>query len=126
MKANKMSINNSKTKAMMFHTPQRRIQHPFLQIEDSVTEFVGEFNFLGIMINNKHLNWKSHKDMITKKFAKTVGIINRLKITLPFNAHAVTYIQFSRFVSFKFWCNPLRMAMSEYICVKKESHEVSY
>ena len=72
MKANRMSINNSKTKAMMFYTPQRRIQHLILQIVDSVIEFVDKSKFLGIMID-KHLNW-SHCDMITKKLAKTVGI----------------------------------------------------
>ena len=49
MKANKLSINKSKTKAMIFHAPQRRVQIPTIKIEDSVIEFVNEFNFLDIM-----------------------------------------------------------------------------
>jgi len=79
MKANKLSINKSKTKAMIFHAPQRRVQIPTIKIEDSVIEFVNEFNFLGIMLD-RHLNWKAHRDLLSKKLSKTVGILHRLKI----------------------------------------------
>ena len=57
MKANKLSINKTKTKAMTFHTPQRRVYYPYLQVEDSAIEFVEEFNFLGIIVD-KNLNWR--------------------------------------------------------------------
>jgi len=82
MKANKLSINKSKTKAMIFHAPQRRVQIPTIKIEDSVIEFVNEFNFLGMMLH-RHLNWKAHRDLISKKLSKTVGILHRLKNILP-------------------------------------------
>ena len=67
---------------MIFHAPQRRVQIPTIKIEDSVIELVNEFNFLGIMLD-RHLNWKAHRDMITKKLSKTVGIMHRLKNMLP-------------------------------------------
>ena len=35
LRANKLSINKKKTKAMIFHTPQRRVYYPHLQIENS-------------------------------------------------------------------------------------------
>ena len=67
---------------MIFHAPQRRVQIPTIKIEDSVIEFVNEFNFLGIMLD-RHLNCKAHHGMITKKLSKTVGIMHRLKNMLP-------------------------------------------
>jgi hypothetical protein len=82
MKANKLSLNKSKTKAMIFHTSQRRIEYPELKIEDSNIEIIDQFNFLGIVIDKK-LNWKAHCDMITKKLSKITGILNRLKNMLP-------------------------------------------
>ena len=57
-------------------------QIPTIKIEDSVIEFVNEFNFLGIMLD-RHLNWKAHRDLISKKLSKTVGILHRLKNILP-------------------------------------------
>ena len=85
MKANKLSINKRKTKAMVFHTPQRRILHPSIRIDNTDIEYVTQFNFLGIIID-KNLNWKAHKDMISKRISKFIGVINKLKNTIPQSA----------------------------------------
>ena len=77
LKANKLSLNVNKTKAMVFHMPQKRIQLPLLKIAGSDIEFVENFNFLGIIIN-KHLNWTSDVDMLTAG-AKHVLTINILR-----------------------------------------------
>ena len=66
LKANKLSLNVDKTKAMVFHMPQKRIQLPLLKIAGADIEFVDNFNFIGIIIN-KHLNWTSHVDMLIAK-----------------------------------------------------------
>ena len=84
LKANKLSLNVNKTKAMFFHMPKKRIQLPLLKIAGTDIEFVDNFNFLGI-IKNKHLNWTSHEDMLTAKLSKTIGILNTLKHVLPIN-----------------------------------------
>ena len=55
LRANKLSLNVNKTKAMVFHMPQKRIQLPLLRIAGEDIAFVDNFNFLGIIIN-KHLN----------------------------------------------------------------------
>ena len=49
MKANKLSTNKCKMKAMIFHALQGSVQIPTIKIVDSVIEFVNEFNFLDIM-----------------------------------------------------------------------------
>ena len=67
---------------MAFHMPQKKIIHPNIQINGSNIEFVDNFVFLGITINNK-LNWNSHINKVTNKISKTVGILNKLRFFLP-------------------------------------------
>ena len=90
LKANKLSLNINKTKAMVFHMPQKQIQLPLPKIAGSDIEFVDNFNFLGIIINI-HLNWTSHVDMLTAKLSKTIGILNTLKHVLPINIMRTIY-----------------------------------
>ena len=59
LKVNKLSVNVAKTKAMLFHMPQKQIHNPRLTIAGSNIEFIDNFNFLGITIN-KHQNWTKH------------------------------------------------------------------
>ena len=90
LKANKLSLNVNKTKAMVFHMPQKWIQLPLIKIAGENIAFVDNFNFLGIIIN-KHLNWTSHVDM-SAKLSKTIGILNTLKHVLPINIMRTLYI----------------------------------
>ena len=90
LRANKLSLNVNKTKAMVFHMPQKHIQLPLLRIAGEDIAFVDHFNFLGIIIN-KHLNWTSHVDMLTAKLSKTIGILNTLQHILPINIMRTIY-----------------------------------
>ena len=54
LKINKLSLNIKKTKAMVFHMPQKKVILPILRINGTIVEFVDNFVFLGIKIN-KHL-----------------------------------------------------------------------
>ena len=75
-------LNVKKTKAMVFRMPQKKIIQPNIKIYGSNIEFVENFIFLGITINNK-LNWNSHINKVTNKISKTVGILNKLRSFLP-------------------------------------------
>ena len=44
---NKLLLNKSKTKYMVFHMPNKRIQALTLKLDDAYIERVDEFNFLG-------------------------------------------------------------------------------
>ena len=90
LKVNKLSLNVAKTKAMLFHMPQKRILNLRLKIAGSNIEFIDNFNFLGITIN-KHLNWTKYMDILSAKIAKTVGILNTLKHVLPINILKMIY-----------------------------------
>ena len=78
LKLNKLSLNSSKTKAMLFHNPRRNVIYPLINIDQVAIEFVDTFNYLGIIID-KNLSWKSHISKMTTKLSKTIGIMCRLK-----------------------------------------------
>ena len=82
LKVNKLSLNASKTKAMLFHTFQRNVVYPRLYIDNTQIEFVKHFNFLGVTLD-ENLSWREHINVISKKLLKIVGIMNRLKNFLP-------------------------------------------
>ena len=67
---------------MAFRMPQKKIIQPNIQINGSNIEFVENFMFLGITINNKFI-WNSHINKVTNKISKTVGILNKLRSFLP-------------------------------------------
>mgnify|MGYP000297251403 CR=1 FL=1 len=82
MRLNKLSLNENKTKFMIFHYPQKRVLIPEMEINNTVIECVENFNFLGIVID-KHLSWKDHIDKIASKLSQTTGVMNRIKEFLP-------------------------------------------
>ena len=58
--ANKLSLNIPKTKYMLFYFPQRRLNMNInLKIKDTQLERTSEFDFLGLIINEK-LNWNDN------------------------------------------------------------------
>ena len=74
LKINKLSLNEKKTKAMVFHMPQKKVILPALRINGTIVEFVDNLVSLGIQIN-KHLNWTHHNTDVANKIVKTVGIL---------------------------------------------------
>ena len=80
--SNKLSLNVSKTKFACFHTKQKRIVYPDLKINTISIDRVSEFNFLGLIISSD-LKWSKHIDHIALKISKVIGIMYRLRPTLP-------------------------------------------
>jgi len=104
LKLNKMSLNCNKTKAMIFHKPQKHIQYPKIKIQDQEIEYVKQFNFLGITLDC-HLRWKPHALNVSKKLSKTIGIMNKLKHVLPtevmiliYNSLFLSYLNYGLFL----------------------------
>ena len=82
LKVNKLAINTSKTKYMIFRTNKKNLYLPVIKLNEMDLECVQEFNFLGMTIT-ENLNWNSHINKIASKITKTVGIIHRLKFIIP-------------------------------------------
>ena len=72
--ANKLSLNVSKTKFMVFHTHNRSVSYPDFQINGNKIERVTEFNFLGLVLQS-NLSWNKHINHISLKVSKAIGII---------------------------------------------------
>ena len=72
---NKLLLNKSKTKYMVFRMPNKRIQALTLKIDDVYIDRVDEFNFLGLTLDT-NLNWRKHTEKISNKCSKTIGVLN--------------------------------------------------
>ena len=90
LKLNKLSLNAQKTKLMIFHRKQKQVDEINVQLNGTQIERVESFNFLGIMLD-ENLTWKSHIEMVAKKFSKVTGILYRLKNIFPENVLFVLY-----------------------------------
>ena len=82
LKLNKLTLNTTKTKSMVFHRKQKQMEPLQFSIDGEVIENVSSFNFLGITLD-EGLTWKNHFDLIKTKISKTIGVFYRLAKTFP-------------------------------------------
>ena len=66
----------------MFSYQTQKIVYPDLKINTISIDRVSEFNFLGLIISSD-LEWSKHIDHIGLKISKVIGIMYRLRPTLP-------------------------------------------
>ena len=103
-RANRLSVNIKKTNFVIFGTQANlrnktncRIFMEKLEIAQTNTA-----KFLGVLIDC-NLNWKSHIDYISKKIAKNVGIIKRLRHCLPI--HILNTLYNTLILPYLSYCN---------------------
>ena len=80
---NRLSINITKTKYMLFHPRQMDVSHMRLEptLNGEKLEQVDSYHFLGVVID-KHISWK-YTEMLSNKISKYCGVLSRLKNYLP-------------------------------------------
>ena len=81
---NKSSLNVRKTKFVIFHAINKKIQGlvPNLEINGIPLERVQNFTFLSLLLN-ENMSWKPHIDLFSNKLAKCARVLNKLKRFLP-------------------------------------------
>ena len=79
---NKLSLNVSKPKLIMFHSDKKKVLYPKLFINNSEIERVYSFNFLGLQLNHS-LNWTKHVNYKSLKMSKIIGLTYKLKPVFP-------------------------------------------
>ena len=79
---NKLSLNVSKPKFMVFCILQKKVVLPRLKIANPEIDSVDRFNFLAVLLD-KHLSWDAHTNALVGKIFKTTGLLNNLKLFLP-------------------------------------------
>ena len=81
-KANKLSINVSKSKYMIFISRQKRLTVDLsIKVNNSKLDKAKEVMFLGVILD-EHLSWKSHISHVANKISKSIGIIYRASFYL--------------------------------------------
>ena len=66
----------------LFQTQRKHISYQDVIINSSHVEIVDDFKLLGITVN-KHFKWNTHIENTAIKVSKYIGVLNRLKHTLP-------------------------------------------
>ena len=79
---NKLCLNLSKSKFMLFQMPQKRVPNLLFNIDRIHIEQVTEINFLGLIIDS-NLNWKAHLNAISTKISRIIGLLHKLKYIFP-------------------------------------------
>ena len=99
---NKLCLNLSKSKYMLFQMPQKRVLNLLFNIDRMHIEQVTEFNFLGLIIDS-NLNWKAHLNAISTKISRIVGLLHKLKNIFPkqvlhsiYNSLIMPHLNYSR------------------------------
>ena len=90
---NKLSLNVSKTKFMLFHFLQKHIEMchvPALEINGTPIKYVTEMKFLGIHFDNRLL-FDKHINEIANKISRINGVLSKLKLYLPVNILTIIY-----------------------------------
>lgn len=88
---NRLSLNVSKTKCMVFNQSVDICSNYKLSINKNEIDLVNSFKFLGIHLD-KQLNWKIHKSFISKKMLSVIGVMNRMKFFLPIHVKKKIYL----------------------------------
>ncbi len=73
---------------MIFHNPQKKVDHLNIKIENTFIERFKEFDFLGLIVN-ENLNWKAHINKIANKISKSMGILNRLNTSCLYQLNSI-------------------------------------
>ena len=94
---NKLSLNITKTKYILFHKPSFKNKlpnrMPFLKINSNLISQERCLKFLGILIN-EHLTWKDHIFDIENKISKSIGVMYRASKLLNFKSLKNLYFSF--------------------------------
>ena len=96
--ANKLSLNVSKTKFMVFRTNKmQNVNQDFLiKIGDQSIERIGNdcntksFKFVGVHLD-EHLTWEKHINQVINKVSSANFALNQLKKILPLNIRKTIY-----------------------------------
>ena len=96
-KANKLSINSSKTKYVFFHKPCKAdyipLKLPDLKINNSTIEREYDIKFLGVILD-ENLTWRKNIYIIENKISKNIGLLYKAKFLLSQKCLKSIYFSF--------------------------------
>ena len=91
--ANKLSLNIEKSNFVIFHPPQKKVNHSVnLRINNMVIEEKKSIKYLGIIMD-ANLNWKNHIHELSKKISRGIGLLSKLRHFV--SSHILTQVYYS-------------------------------
>ena len=82
MENNKLVLNLTKTKCMLFGTKQKLANASFkIQLHGSDIDRVRNFCYLGVILD-EYLSWKEHVSKVCTKVNKRLGLLGRIRSCL--------------------------------------------
>ena len=85
LKANKISLNSSKTEAILFRHPNKPIKYDLkLKIDGKKIYLSNSVKYLGLYLD-QHLNWKSHIHALSSKLSRAIGMLSKIRHYVSFN-----------------------------------------
>ena len=104
--SNKLSLNASKTKFMLFakksSIDKLPLQLPALKIQNNIIARECYMKFLGVIIDES-ITWKNHIALIENKISKNIGILYKMKDILSLQCLKKLYFSFVH--SYLTYCN---------------------
>ena len=91
--SNKLLLNVAKSKFMIFFKHPRTIPKLSISINGNPVEQVTNFNFLGITLD-QNITWNDHMSKLSRKVARVIGIMNKLKHIFPHQILRTLYNSF--------------------------------
>ena len=89
-KANKLSLNEGKTKYTLFHKPKYKdkipLKLPILNMNGKEIQRTDCIRFLEVLFD-ENFTWNNHIHLIENKISKNVGILHKAKYTI--NQHGL-------------------------------------
>jgi hypothetical protein len=103
--ANRLSLNISKTHAMIFSLNRQISSHTLdLRIHNTPIDTTTQSKFLGIHIDNK-LTWSTHISHICNKVSKSIGILtkaskylNKATLLMLYNSFVLPYLRYGNII----------------------------
>ena len=136
-KCNKLFLNFTKTKYIIFRSKNKMIPHDInpISINNIIIERTETINFLGIIIHES-LDWKYHIMNISSKLSRSIGVLYKLKTFLPsriliyiYNAIILPHLNYCNEIwgnSYKVHTNKILLLQKRAIRVISNSHYVSH
>ena len=88
---NRLSLNIGKTNFVIFHPFNKPLKHNVtIKINNKAINEKESIKYLGVIVDST-LSWKQHIISLTKKIARTIGIMYKLQPFLPLNVMKNVY-----------------------------------
>ena len=77
--ANKLSLNIEKTSFVVFHSPQRSLDHRLnLRISNMFVKSDDQVKYLGLIFDS-NLNWKPYLHELSQTISRGMGVLSKIR-----------------------------------------------